>query len=160
MESEKQSVTQIIEISIRVILGAIFIWAGTMKLLDINSFVESVGHFKFTPFDKAPWDMWIGYMLPAFEFLVGTALILGFLLKGAILSTLTLSVSFLIVVVSAHSRGLNYECGCFGKALSFKNTSIHISILAVMVVMSLVLVMLEIRNSKASMETKKLVKIG
>ena len=73
MEAEKQNLRELSEISLRVILGAVFIWAGTMKLLDIDSFVESVGHFKLAPFDEAPWDMWLGYMLPAFEVLVGSA---------------------------------------------------------------------------------------
>lgn len=155
MESEQQSVTQLTKISLRVILGAVFIWAGTMKLLDVDSFVESVGYFKFSPFDRAPWDMWLGYMLPAFEVLVGTALILGFLLRGSMLSALALSVSFLVAVVTAHSRGLNYECGCFGKALSFKNATFHISILSVMVVMALVLIVLEIRNQKKSGSREK-----
>ncbi len=144
MEAEKQNLRELSEISLRVILGAVFIWAGTMKLLDIDSFVESVGHFKLAPFDEAPWDMWLGYMLPAFEVLVGSALVLGILLKGAMLSTLVMSLSFLIAVIMANSRGLNYECGCFGKALSFKNTSFHISILSLMVIMAMILIILEI----------------
>ncbi len=148
MESEQQSVTQLTAISLRVIIGAVFIWAGSMKLLDLDSFIRSIGDFKLSPFDEAPWDMWLGYMLPAFEVIAGSALILGFLLRGAMLSLLALSVSFLVVVMTAHSRGLNYECGCFGKALSFQNVTLHISILSLMVLMSIALIMLEISNQR------------
>ncbi|MEZ7955822.1 MAG: MauE/DoxX family redox-associated membrane protein [Rubritalea sp.] len=135
-----------IEISLRVILGSLFIWAGTMKILDVDSFVETVGYFKIAPFDADPWDMWLGYMLPVFEILVGGALILGILLKGAITSVLLLTVGFLVAVISAHLRGLNIECGCFGKALSFTNYHAHIGVLVVMTLMAAGLVLLEWRK--------------
>jgi len=142
---EEQSMLQI---SLRVILGVIFIWAGTMKVLDLDSFVETVAYFKIAPFDVAPWDMWLGYMLPTFEIIVGAMLIFGILLKGAIISVTALSVAFLVAVVSVHSRGLNIECGCFGKALSFKNYYLHISVLGIMVLMSLLLIAQEMRSSR------------
>jgi uncharacterized membrane protein YphA (DoxX/SURF4 family) len=135
-----------IEISLRVILGALFIWAGTMKVLDLDSFVESVGYFKIAPFDTKPWDMWLGYMLPVFEILVGTALILGIFLKGAMVSVLVMSGAFLIAVVSANMRGLNYECGCFGKALSFTNFYVHFAVLLVMTSMAAALCYLEAKK--------------
>lgn len=137
---------QMTQITLRVILGAVFIWAGTMKVLDVDSFVETVGYFKISPFDVEPWDMWLGYMLPVFEVLVGSALILGVLLRGAMVSVLLLLAGFLVAVISAHSRGLNIECGCFGKALSFTNYYWHIAVLVVMTVMALVLVAQEIRG--------------
>jgi uncharacterized membrane protein YphA (DoxX/SURF4 family) len=140
----------IIEITLRVVLGALFIWAGTMKVLDVASFVETVGYFKIAPFDVAPWDMWLGYMLPVFEIIVGAALILGVLLKGAMVSVFLLSAGFLAAVISANVRGLNIECGCFGKALSFDNYYVHIAVLAVMTVMAVALCFLELR--KASMQ--------
>lgn len=135
-----------IEISLRVILGSLFIWAGTMKILDVDSFVETVGYFKIAPFDADPWDMWLGYMLPVFEILVGTAMILGILLKGAMVSILLLTVGFLVAVISAHIRGLNIECGCFGNALSFTNYRIHIAVLVAMTLMAVGLVLLEVRK--------------
>ncbi|MGJ8655662.1 MAG: DoxX family protein [Akkermansiaceae bacterium] len=136
----------ITHISLRVVLGAIFMWAGTMKVLDLDWFVETVGYFEISPFNAAPWDMWLGYMLPVFEILVGAALILGILLRGAMLSVLVLTVGFLVAVISAEMRGLNIECGCFGKALSFENYFVHIAVLVVMALMALVLVILEMRG--------------
>lgn len=137
-----------IDISLRVILGALFIWAGIMKMLDVDSFVETVGYFKIVPFDAEPWDMWLGYTLPLFEILVGVALILGILLKGAIVSVLLLSAGFLGAVISANTRGLNIECGCFGKSLSFTNYHTHISVLVIMTVMAVALVVLEVRRDQ------------
>lgn len=143
-----QGERNIIEISLRVILGALFIWAGMMKVLDVDSFVETVGYFKITPFDAAPWDMWLGYTLPLFEVLAGVGLILGILLKGAILSVFLLSAGFLGAVISANARGLNIECGCFGKALSFTNYHTHISVLVIMSAMAVALIILELRKDQ------------
>ncbi len=141
--------SKVIDLSLRVILGAVFIWAGSAKLLDLDSFVESVGYFKISPFDAAPWDMWLGYMLPLFEVLVGAALILGVLFKGAVVSVLLLSIGFFVAVVSAQVRGLNIECGCFGKALSFDNYYYHIAVLVVMIIMAVVLCLREMMRCRA-----------
>ncbi len=147
----------ITQITLRVVLGAVFIWAGTMKVLDLNSFVETVGYFRISPFDEAPWDMWLGYMLPVFEILVGSALILGLMLRGAMASVLLLTVGFLVAVMAAHFRGLNIECGCFGKALSFTNYYWHITVLIVMTLMAVILVIQEgVRGSRPEGDQNKL----
>ncbi len=136
----------VLSISLRVILGALFLWAGTMKFLDVDSFVETVGFFEIPPFDSEPWDMWLGYMLPLFEILVGVTLILGVLLRGALVSVFILSAGFLVAVISANARGLNIECGCFGKALSFDNYYMHIAVLVIMTLMAIVLIICEVHR--------------
>ena len=133
----------VMELSLRVVLGGLFIWAGSVKLIDLKSFVESVGYFKIPPFDLQPWDMWLGYTLPAFELIVGSCLILGILYRGALLSTLAMSAGFLAAIYSVHVRNINIECGCFGKALSFGNYYIHMAALAAMVLAALILVVRE-----------------
>ncbi len=140
-----------LEISLRVILGAIFIWAGCVKLLDLNSFIESVSNFEIPPFGHGPWDARLGYTLPAFEVIVGSCLILGFtkFYRGALLTTALMSAGFLGAIFSVHIRGINIECGCFGKALSFDNYYTHMAVLAVMTLAALVLIWLEIKKSKA-----------
>ena len=138
----------ITQITLRVLLGAVFIWAGTKKILDLDSFVQTVGYYKIAPFDMAPWDMWLGYMLPVFEVLVGCALILGIMLRGAIVSVLLLIVGFLVAAISAHQRGLNIECGCFGKALSFTNFYWHLAVLILMTLMAVFLVVQEMRDGR------------
>lgn len=137
-----------LEISLRVILGGIFIWAGSAKLIDLNGFVESVSHFEIPPFDAAPWDMWLGYTLPAFEVIVGSCLILGFtkLYRGALISTAIMSAGFLLAIYSVHTREINIECGCFGTALTFQNYYTHMAILAAMTITSLYLIWIEVHN--------------
>lgn len=144
-----------LQISFRVLLGGIFIWAGIIKLMDLNYFVESVSNFQIPPFSTEPWDMWVGYTLPAFELIVGSCLILGVLYKGAIVSSAALSAVFLAAIFSVHIRGLNIECGCFGKALTFKNYYTHMAVLAGMVAIALALAWMEWRSSRSNATFKR-----
>ncbi len=139
-----------LEISLRVMLGGIFIWAGCAKLIDLSSFVESISHFEISPFNIEPWDMWLGYSLPVFEVIVGSILILGFraLYRGALVSTAFMSAGFLAAIYSVHTRGLNIECGCLGNALSFGNYYIHMAVLTVMTLAAMSLIWIEIRDKR------------
>ncbi len=139
-------------ISLRVILGGVFIWSGMAKLIDLNSFVESVSHFEISPFDTKPWDMWLGYCLPTFEIIVGSGLILGFFYRGALVSSLVMTAAFLVAIYSVHTRGLNIECGCFGEALSFDNYYTHMVVLGLMTIVSMALIYLEVTLKKVRRE--------
>lgn len=138
-----------LQVSLRVVLGGIFIWAGCAKLIDLTSFVESVGHFEIPPFSVEPWDMWLGYTLPGFELFVGSALILGILYRGALISVTAMTLAFLIAIYSVHTRGINIECGCLGKSLSFGNYYIHMTVLALMLIAAFALIWIESQKSKA-----------
>jgi len=142
----KERILHWVQISLKVVLGAIFIWAGSAKLIDLSSFVESVSHFEIPPFDTQPWDMWLGYTLPAFEVIVGSCLILGILYRGALVSAALLSAGFLVAIYSVHTRGLNIECGCFGEALSFGDYYAHMAVLAVMTIAALCLIWMDTRK--------------
>ena len=107
----------------------------------------SVSNFEIAPFNSAPWDMWLGYMLPAFELITGSCLILGILYRGAIVSVGLLSFGFLGAIISVHHRGLNIECGCFGKALTFNNYYLHMGILGVMCMLAIYLVVNEFKKT-------------
>ncbi len=147
------------EISVRVILGGVFIWAGLAKLIDLDAFVSSVSNFEIAPFNSVPWDMWLGYMLPVFELTIGSCLILGVLLRGAIVSVTLMSLGFLAAIISVHMRGLNIECGCFGKALTFDNYYTHIVILAVMCILAFYLILVEFIKSKKDHTTRQKLKV-
>ncbi len=135
-------------IALRVILGGLFVWAGVLKLMSLDEFVQKVGYFEIWPFDHKPWDMWLGYTLPGFEVIAGSCLILGILYRGALVSITVLSLGFLVAIYSVYVRGLNIECGCFGKALKFGNYYIHMAVLGVMVLMCLVLIYKECQRDR------------
>lgn len=122
-----------IQISLRVFLGGILIWAGIAKLLSLSDFVDVVSNYEIAPFDRAPWDMWLGYTLPSFEVLLGLALIIGYALRGAIIITSLLTVSFLAATFYVKINGINIECGCFGEILKVSYW-VHIALLSLMLI--------------------------
>jgi len=52
-------------------------------------------------------------ILPWFELFVGTCLIVGILMPGALLSANALLIVFMIALIFNLFRGLNVHCGCF-----------------------------------------------
>lgn len=100
---------------IRVILAALFIYAGVIKALDPAGLLADIEGYRLVPYSVA----WVGaYYLPYVEILAGVALLIPrFSEVSGWLIFLLMSV-FLIAILSAWARGLNISCGCFGEALS------------------------------------------
>lgn len=137
-----------IEVSFRAVLGGAFIWAGIAKLLDIDELVRTIGNFTIEPFNEAPYDMWLGYTLPALEVIIGTCLILGVLYRGALISYAALTVSFTVAIAYVANKGIDIKCGCFGKAFSFDNYTVHLLILAAMLSLTISLIWMEMTRRK------------
>ena len=56
----------------------------------------------------------VGYLLPALEVVIGLALVLGVMTRGAALISGLLFVAFIIGIASVWARGIEIDCGCFG----------------------------------------------
>jgi uncharacterized membrane protein YphA (DoxX/SURF4 family) len=95
----------------RIVLGAVWIVAGLIKLPDPAASVRAVRAFQLLPEAVVPA---VGYGLPLLEVALGLFLVLGVAVRiGAILSGVLLG-AFLVGVSSAWARGLSIDCGCFG----------------------------------------------
>ena len=96
---------------IRLVLGAIWIWAAWSKLREPRTFVQAVRAYDATPewLSKA-----IGYGLPVIEFALAVLLILGIAVRMAAIASTVLLFVFLIGLIQASARGIKVECGCFG----------------------------------------------
>jgi putative oxidoreductase len=92
-------------------LGALWIYAGVMKLRDPQQFFEDVHNFRITSWDVS---MIIAIYLPWLEALVGAALILRLWSTGAAALSCAMTLVFLAAILSAWARGLDISCGCFG----------------------------------------------
>jgi uncharacterized membrane protein YphA (DoxX/SURF4 family) len=55
-----------------------------------------------------------GHLLPVLEVVVGAALVLGLLTRGAALVSAVLFAMFVVGIASVWARGISIECGCFG----------------------------------------------
>jgi putative oxidoreductase len=95
------------------IIGAIFIYAGVLKVLDPVQLAHDIDHYKFLP-----WTIGVGlaFYLPWLEIFSGLALIFHLFYRGALSILTALVVVFLVATIAAKVRGLDITCGCFGHA--------------------------------------------
>jgi putative oxidoreductase len=95
------------------IIGAIFIYAGALKVLDPVQFAHDIDHYKILP-----WTIGVGlaFYVPWLEIFCGLALIFRRFYRGALSILTALVVVFLFATIAARARGLDITCGCFGHA--------------------------------------------
>lgn len=97
-------------LAIRILLGALFIYASFHKIIKPDRFLLAVNNYRFLPeFLARPFAA----IVPWVELLCGLGLITGIFLKGASLVTTFLYLAFVVALVQALARGLDISCGCF-----------------------------------------------
>jgi putative oxidoreductase len=122
------------------ILGAMFVFAGIAKILNLDQLIADVQHLRFAsaladlgnlsladPAEFAsgidnykilPWPVSVAlaFYLPWLEIFCALGLVFRFLYRGA-LSILTVLIAvFTLATIAAKVRGLDITCGCFGHA--------------------------------------------
>ena len=108
--STRRSVRQVLYVTARLILGAVFIYASFDKIIHPAAFAEAVYNYQILPDDLINLS---AVVLPWAELLLGIVLIAGFWMPGAVaLSTLLLTI-FMGAMVFNFARGLDISCGCF-----------------------------------------------
>jgi len=100
---------------IRVILGLIFVFAGSAKALDARSFLLTVQQLDLF---SAPAILPISVVVIACEICLGLALLVGFQTRKAAGLLATLLLSFVAVISFAIVNGKAVDCGCFGSMTS------------------------------------------
>ena len=94
---------------IRILLGAVFLWASFDKIIDPSKFARDISNYHIIPFGL---ENIIAIVLPWLEFLIGSGLILGILVDGAVLLSGILLIAFNVLIAQAMLRGFNIDCGC------------------------------------------------
>lgn len=95
----------------RLVLGGVLIAAGLPKLMDVTGSIQNVLAYELFDYEVARL---IGTMLPVVEILLGVLLVLGLFTRAAAAAGGLLMVVFIVGIISAWSRGLAIDCGCFG----------------------------------------------
>jgi uncharacterized membrane protein YphA (DoxX/SURF4 family) len=93
---------------LRLGIGALFVWAGAVKLLDPRAFASAIANYAILP-DPLVAPAALG--LPALELLAGIGLLLDIALGFRL--TLGLLLLFMGVLAWAGLKGLDVDCGCF-----------------------------------------------
>ena len=109
--------------TIAIVIGALFVYAGAVKIIDPVEFARDIDNYKILPWQPS---VWIALYLPWLEILCGLALITRILFRGAVFIVTGLMIVFVVASIVARARGLDVSCGCFGHASQYLNFTWHL----------------------------------
>jgi uncharacterized membrane protein YphA (DoxX/SURF4 family) len=95
----------------RLVVGAVWITAGALKLGDPDASVRAVRAYQLLPESIVPL---VGRGLPVLEVLVGALLMLGLGVRIVAVFSALLQVAFITGIAAAWARNIRIDCGCFG----------------------------------------------
>ncbi len=106
-------VTAWVTLSMRVLLGAWFLYSGGIKLWGsgLEAFVRDVGNYRLLP---DAWVVPVAYLVPWTEVIAGLLLMVGVCRKGAILVIFGMVIGFMVFIGWAWQQQLDISCGCQG----------------------------------------------
>lgn len=99
----------VMEPVVRWVIAGIFIYSGTVKLVDPSRFAEIISGFGLLP-DALIYPF--ALLLPTIELVAGIGLVFG--LPGSLLAIALMLVMFIAVLLYGIHLGLDIDCGCFG----------------------------------------------
>ena len=94
----------------RLLLAAVFLYAGFLKGRDPVAFAGQVAAYKILPY---AFNYLVAATLPYVELLCGVLLLLNRRVRPALLVLFGLNTVFIIALASLLVRGLDIDCGCF-----------------------------------------------
>jgi uncharacterized membrane protein YphA (DoxX/SURF4 family) len=92
-------------------LAAVWLIAGATKIGDLAASGRAVNAYQLMPYEVAKV---VGAALPLLEIALGLLLLAGLATRFTAGVSAVLLVMFIAGIVSAWSRGLAIDCGCFG----------------------------------------------
>jgi hypothetical protein len=106
-----------------IIIGAVFIYAGAVKIIEPAEFARDIDNYKMLP-----WQMsvWLALYLPWLEIFCGLTLITHVLYRGGVFILAGLMALFVVMTIVAKARGLDISCGCFGHASKYLSFAWHL----------------------------------
>jgi hypothetical protein len=111
--------------AIAFIIGALFIYAGAVKVIDPAAFMRDIDNYHMLP-----WSLGVGLglYLPWLEIFCGLALITRVFYRGGVFIVTALMFVFIVASIVAKTRGLDISCGCFGHASQYLSFSWHLAL--------------------------------
>jgi len=113
-------VVRLVRVIARIALGGLFVFAGVAKAYDPGEFATEIQKYNLLPWVPG---VALALYLPWLEILAGLLLALKIFERGALIVLTVLLVIFTLALGSAMVRGLDIDCGCFGKAFTSTGTT-------------------------------------
>jgi uncharacterized membrane protein YphA (DoxX/SURF4 family) len=101
-----------ISTAVRLALAAVFLTAGLLKITDLGASARAVNAYELMPWSAAQI---VGAVQPVLEIGIGLLLLAGFATRFAAWLAAIAMVVFISGIVSAWTRGLQIDCGCFSR---------------------------------------------
>lgn len=111
---------------LRLVIGAVFIYASYDKLLNPEEFAKAVNNYKILPYGMVNI---MAIVIPYIELFTGILLIFGLYTRGSAMVFIILLIVFIAALVNAQVRGLDISCGCFSLETSSEKGDILIRII-------------------------------
>jgi uncharacterized membrane protein YphA (DoxX/SURF4 family) len=108
----------------RILLGAVLLGAGLLKAGSGEAGAEALANYRLMP---AALNQLLAVVLPWWEIMVGSMLILGLWVRACAGFAALLVACFALAVGSALVRGLDIDCGCFGTTTELKAGLPHVA---------------------------------
>ena len=121
----------------RIIVGLVFIYAGTLKISDPAGFSDAINNYDLLPLSFVNF---FAITLPWIEVVAGLFLLFGISVKENSFIISAMLVVFLLAIVISLGRGLNIECGCFGTSSGTKVGIIKLVENSILLIFSFVLI--------------------
>jgi putative oxidoreductase len=106
-------------IFLKIAIALLFLFAGATKVADPGDFAREIARYQIVPWTISAFG---ATYLPWLEMMVGALLLTRKFERGSLLIIGTLLLLFTGALFSALWRGLNIDCGCFGKAFASTGT--------------------------------------
>ncbi|MFO7665238.1 MAG: MauE/DoxX family redox-associated membrane protein [Desulfobacterales bacterium] len=114
-EEIRQKISMTLYNGARIILGIVFIYASYDKILHPAAFAKIIYNYRILPDELINLS---AIFLPWLELTVGSLLIIGVWLPGAVFIGNILLIIFFSTILYNKVRGLDISCGCFSTSES------------------------------------------
>ncbi|MCX7610082.1 MAG: DoxX family membrane protein [Ignavibacterium sp.] len=109
---KRNKILEIFLLIARVFLAFIFIYAGIEKISNLAAFSQSIQNYRLLPVEVINL---FAITIPWIELICGLLLLFGISVRENSLIISSLLFVFTLAVAISMIRGLNFDCGCFGK---------------------------------------------
>jgi len=108
----KKQIISYVQIACRVVLGALLLIAGVLKLQDNSALFETVGYITWLPIG---FKSFVIDILPWAEVLIGALLVVGLFKQVVIPMGALIYAGFFAFAIYGLGSGMEGDCGCFGE---------------------------------------------